>query len=128
MREGKLIYVQCYSISNIVKLPPFKKSEMRPSAPCNLLIYPSGIPYENKFGKNTHYFILPLQGVTYCGESKASKLTMENVPWHSEVVHFSQKLADMLPDYEIAAEHEHSNCILIANTKVISTTSFTTFV
>ena len=25
------------------------------------------------------------QGVTYCGESKASTLTMENVPWHEEV-------------------------------------------
>ena len=28
------------------------------------------------------------QGVTYCGESKASTLTMENVPWHEEVLHF----------------------------------------
>lgn len=25
------------------------------------------------------------QGVTYCGDSKASSLTMENVPWHDEV-------------------------------------------
>ena len=25
------------------------------------------------------------QGVTYCGESKASTLTMQNVPWHEEV-------------------------------------------
>lgn len=25
------------------------------------------------------------QGVTYCGESKASTLTMENMPWHEEV-------------------------------------------
>lgn len=59
-----------------------------------------------------------LQGVTYCGESKASTLTMGNVPWHEEVVRFVQELTDMLDGYEIAAEHEHSNCLLVANTKV----------
>jgi tRNA wybutosine-synthesizing protein 1 len=59
-----------------------------------------------------------LQGVTYCGESKASSLTMKNVPWHEEVVSFVQQLADQLPDYEIASEHEHSNCVLIAHKKV----------
>lgn len=59
-----------------------------------------------------------LQGVTYCGESSASSLTMANVPWHQEVVAFVQQLADMLPQYEIACEHEHSNCLLIAHTKV----------
>ena len=59
-----------------------------------------------------------LQGVTYCGESSASSLTMANVPWHQEVVTFVQQLADMLPQYEIACEHEHSNCLLIAHTKV----------
>lgn len=58
------------------------------------------------------------QGVTYCGESSASSLTMANVPWHQEVVAFVQQLADMLPQYEIACEHEHSNCLLIAHTKV----------
>uniref|UniRef100_A0A3Q2UUY7 tRNA 4-demethylwyosine synthase (AdoMet-dependent) n=1 Tax=Haplochromis burtoni TaxID=8153 RepID=A0A3Q2UUY7_HAPBU len=56
-------------------------------------------------------------GVTYCGESSASSLTMANVPWHQEVVTFVQQLADMLPEYEIACEHEHSNCLLIAHTK-----------
>ena len=58
------------------------------------------------------------QGVTYCGESKASTLTMENVPWHREVVSFVQKLVDRLPDYDIASEHEHSNCVLVAHKKV----------
>lgn len=28
---------------------------------------------------------IPSQGVTYCGESKASNLTLANVPWHEEV-------------------------------------------
>lgn len=31
------------------------------------------------------YFSFLPQGVTYCGESKASTLTMQNVPWHEEV-------------------------------------------
>ncbi|XP_066998210.2 S-adenosyl-L-methionine-dependent tRNA 4-demethylwyosine synthase TYW1 [Anabrus simplex] len=60
---------------------------------------------------------IEVKGVTYCGTSKASNLTMENVPWHSDVVAFVQKLADLLPEYEIASEHEHSNCVLIAHKK-----------
>ncbi|XP_031719332.1 S-adenosyl-L-methionine-dependent tRNA 4-demethylwyosine synthase TYW1 isoform X1 [Anarrhichthys ocellatus] len=60
---------------------------------------------------------IEVKGVTYCGESAASSLTMANVPWHQEVVAFVQQLADMLPQYEIACEHEHSNCLLIAHTK-----------
>lgn len=58
------------------------------------------------------------QGVTYCGESKASNLTMENIPWHEEVVGFVQQLAEQLPNYEIASEHEHSNCLLLAHKRV----------
>ncbi|XP_010219592.1 PREDICTED: S-adenosyl-L-methionine-dependent tRNA 4-demethylwyosine synthase-like, partial [Tinamus guttatus] len=60
---------------------------------------------------------IEVKGVTYCGESSASNLTMANVPWHEEVVHFVQELAGLIPDYEIACEHEHSNCLLIAHKK-----------
>eukprot|EP00040_Diaphanoeca_grandis_P005602 m.33632 g.33632 ORF g.33632 m.33632 type:complete len:806 (+) comp16849_c0_seq3:36-2453(+) len=60
---------------------------------------------------------IEVKGVTFCGESKASTLTMGNVPWHKEVVDFVQSLTDLLPDYEIASEHEHSNCLLIAHKK-----------
>ncbi|XP_054703774.1 S-adenosyl-L-methionine-dependent tRNA 4-demethylwyosine synthase TYW1B isoform X4 [Grus americana] len=60
---------------------------------------------------------IEVKGVTYCGESSASSLTMANVPWHEEVVRFVQELADLIPDYEIACEHEHSNCLLIAHKK-----------
>ena len=35
-----------------------------------------------------------------------------------QVVGFVKKLADMLEDYEISCEHEHSNCVLIAHRKV----------
>ncbi|XP_049582868.1 S-adenosyl-L-methionine-dependent tRNA 4-demethylwyosine synthase TYW1 [Syngnathus scovelli] len=60
---------------------------------------------------------IEVKGVTYCGESSASSLTMANVPWHQEVVTFVQQLVDMLTGYEIACEHEHSNCLLIAHNK-----------
>ena len=39
---------------------------------------------------------------------------MENIPWHHEVVTFGQKLCTYLESYGLAAEHEHSNCILLA--------------
>ncbi|KAH0517298.1 S-adenosyl-L-methionine-dependent tRNA 4-demethylwyosine synthase [Microtus ochrogaster] len=60
---------------------------------------------------------IEVKGVTYCGESAASNLTMANVPWHEEVVRFVQELVALLPDYEIACEHEHSNCLLIGHKK-----------
>ncbi|XP_047694795.1 S-adenosyl-L-methionine-dependent tRNA 4-demethylwyosine synthase TYW1 isoform X2 [Prionailurus viverrinus] len=60
---------------------------------------------------------IEVKGVTYCGESSASSLTMANVPWHEEVVHFVHELVALIPNYEIACEHEHSNCLLIAHTR-----------
>ncbi|XP_013376023.1 PREDICTED: S-adenosyl-L-methionine-dependent tRNA 4-demethylwyosine synthase isoform X2 [Chinchilla lanigera] len=61
---------------------------------------------------------IEVKGVTYCGESSASSLTMANVPWHEEVVRFVCELVDLIPDYEIACEHEHSNCLLIAHKRI----------
>lgn len=43
---------------------------------------------------------------------------MANVPWHEEVVTFVRLLCERLPQYGLACEHEHSNCLLLANTKV----------
>jgi len=60
---------------------------------------------------------IEIKGVTYCGDSKSSKLTMKNVPWHEEVIGFVQMLADLLPNYSLACEHEHSNCLLLAHNK-----------
>ena len=60
---------------------------------------------------------IEIKGVTYCGTSKASKLTMDNVPWHEEVVHFVEQLAERIQDYEISCEHEHSNCVLLTQKK-----------
>jgi len=64
---------------------------------------------------------IEIKGVTYCGTSKASTLTMKNVPFHEEVLHFSEEICSatsfLTENYEIACEHEHSCCILIANKK-----------
>ncbi|KAL6995679.1 S-adenosyl-L-methionine-dependent tRNA 4-demethylwyosine synthase [Sarracenia purpurea var. burkii] len=56
-----------------------------------------------------------IKGVTYCGSSATSKLTMENVPWHSDVKAFSEALAQKSKgQYEVACEHVHSCCVLLA--------------
>lgn len=62
---------------------------------------------------------IEIKGVTYCGTSKANKLTMENVPWHEQVIEFAKELLEFLDNdlYELACEHSHSNCTLIANKK-----------
>ncbi|KAJ1388410.1 tRNA wybutosine-synthesis [Sesbania bispinosa] len=59
-----------------------------------------------------------IKGVTYCGSSATSKLTMENVPWHTDVQAFSEALAQKSQgEYEVACEHVHSCCVLLAKTK-----------
>lgn len=59
-----------------------------------------------------------IKGVTYCGSSATSKLTMENVPWHSDVKAFSEVLAlKSQGEYEVACEHVHSCCVLLAKTE-----------
>ncbi|KAL0137418.1 hypothetical protein V8B55DRAFT_1528165 [Mucor lusitanicus] len=59
---------------------------------------------------------IEVKGVTYCGYSGASDLTMANVPFHVEVIDFCQKLVSKLDgDYEISAEHAHSCSLLIAH-------------
>lgn len=58
---------------------------------------------------------IEVKGVTFCGKSDGSNLTMDNVPFHFEVVRFCEKLCEYLSsDYEIACEHAHSCCVLIA--------------
>uniref|UniRef100_A0A0D9VZL6 tRNA 4-demethylwyosine synthase (AdoMet-dependent) n=1 Tax=Leersia perrieri TaxID=77586 RepID=A0A0D9VZL6_9ORYZ len=58
---------------------------------------------------------IEIKGVTYCGSSATSKLTMENVPWHSDVKAFSEALALKSGGvYEVACEHAHSCCVLLS--------------
>ncbi|CAO2834786.1 unnamed protein product [Amaranthus hypochondriacus] len=60
---------------------------------------------------------IEIKGVTYCGSTATSKLTMENVPWHSDVKAFSEAVAQKSQgEYEVACEHEHSCCVLLAKT------------
>lgn len=66
---------------------------------------------------------IEIKGVTFCGSSNSgddSELTMQNVPWHEEVVQFGktlcEKVAEIMGDdaYGLATEHAHSCCICIA--------------
>lgn len=66
--------------------------------------------------------LIEIKGVTFCGKSEASDLTMKDVPWHHEVRAFSQALCDRIKElsedasdeYGLACEHAHSVCILLA--------------
>lgn len=67
---------------------------------------------------------IEVKGVTFCGYSGASPLTMSNVPYQHEVISFVEKLLEFLnadrsdgDKYEIACEHAHSCSILVANKK-----------
>jgi len=62
---------------------------------------------------------IEIKGVTYCGKNNASNLTMKNVPFHEEVRQFSQALLSYLDgSYDLACEHVHSCCILIADKRL----------
>ena len=64
-----------------------------------------------------------VKGVTYCGTSASSSagLTMQNVPFYDEVAAFVTALDRALArrdlSYGIAAEHAHSCCVLLADTR-----------
>lgn len=66
---------------------------------------------------------IEVKGATFCGSSDANgnPLTMQNIPFYEECTSFVKEFAKELQrrglGYDIAAEHAHSNCILIANTK-----------
>lgn len=70
--------------------------------------------YTNLFDIGKPDFI-EIKGVTYCGSTATSKLTMENVPWHADVKSFSEAIATKSNGvYEVACEHVHSCCVLLA--------------
>lgn len=61
---------------------------------------------------------IEVKAVTYCGKSDGSDLTMKDVPWHDEVREFCAALCERAGGkYGLAAEHAHSNCVLLAKTK-----------
>merc|ERR1711862_442679 len=61
---------------------------------------------------------IEIKSVTFCGESKASSLTIEHVPWHEEVKAFAEAMLaeeGLSEAYELACEHQHSCIVLLAN-------------
>ncbi|AET37945.1 putative tRNA 4-demethylwyosine synthase Ecym_2196 [Eremothecium cymbalariae DBVPG len=66
---------------------------------------------------------IEVKGATFCGSSDANgnPLTMQNIPFYEECIKFVKQLSSELQrrglGYEIAAEHAHSNTILISSTK-----------
>ncbi|KAK6466062.1 Fe-S oxidoreductase [Scheffersomyces coipomensis] len=66
---------------------------------------------------------IEIKGATFCGSSSANgnPLTMQNIPFYEEckefVVNLSNELKSRGLNYDIAAEHAHSCCILMADTK-----------
>ena len=65
---------------------------------------------------------IEIKGVTYCGSSDASSLTMKNVPYHKDVCEFGEAIVNLRrnengeEEYGLACEHAHSCCILLART------------
>ncbi|BBN12758.1 tRNA wybutosine-synthesizing protein 1 [Marchantia polymorpha subsp. ruderalis] len=58
---------------------------------------------------------IEIKGVTYCGSTATSSLTMENVPWHQDVKDFAEAMvAATNGEYELSCEHVHSCCVLLA--------------
>lgn len=69
--------------------------------------------------------LIEIKGVTFCGKSDASDLTMESCPWHHEIVDFGRKLLAELrsipnaPPYDLACAHQHSVSVLLARTDIL---------
>jgi len=58
---------------------------------------------------------IEVKGVTYCGDSTASPLTIKHCPYHAEVRAYCKSMvAELGEAYELASEHAHSNIVLIA--------------
>ncbi|CAL9734280.1 S-adenosyl-L-methionine-dependent tRNA 4-demethylwyosine synthase [Monosporozyma servazzii] len=66
---------------------------------------------------------IEVKGATFSGSSKdnVNSLTMQNIPYNEECKNFVENFVAELQrrglNYEVAAEHAHSNCILIADSK-----------
>lgn len=63
---------------------------------------------------------IEIKSVTFCGESKASDLTISSSPWHEEVKTFSEQILSkegLESDYEMSCEHQHSCIVLISHKK-----------
>eukprot|EP00817_Percolomonadidae_sp_ATCC50343_P005703 CAMPEP_0117425256 /NCGR_PEP_ID=MMETSP0758-20121206/5558_1 /TAXON_ID=63605 /ORGANISM="Percolomonas cosmopolitus, Strain AE-1 (ATCC 50343)" /LENGTH=654 /DNA_ID=CAMNT_0005209619 /DNA_START=95 /DNA_END=2059 /DNA_ORIENTATION=- len=62
---------------------------------------------------------IEIKGVTFCGSSQSSNMTMKNVPFNEEVLEYALSMCKLkgMEDYEVAAVHAHSCFVLIAHKK-----------
>ncbi|KAK6458156.1 Fe-S oxidoreductase [Scheffersomyces xylosifermentans] len=73
--------------------------------------------------ERAHPSQIEIKGATFCGSStgNGNPLTMQNIPFYEECKDFVTSLCNELQsrglNYDIAAEHAHSCCILMAHTK-----------
>lgn len=59
---------------------------------------------------------IEVKAYMFVGASRL-RLKKENMPWHEEVVEFSKRLLEFLPDYEIVSEHIPSRVVMLAKKK-----------
>jgi len=59
---------------------------------------------------------LEVKGYMFVGASR-ERLDKKNMPWHEEVVDFSKRLLEFLPEYDVVAEHIPSRVIMLAKKK-----------
>jgi len=66
--------------------------------------------------------LVEIKGVTFCGKSDASDLTMESCPWFHEILELSKNLCRLLNEqlsdsgveYGVACAHKHSVSVVLA--------------
>jgi tRNA wybutosine-synthesizing protein 1 len=67
--------------------------------------------------------LIEIKAVTFCGTSKASNISMQNIPWHDEVRAYALAILAANPkvaeNYGFACEHRHSCCVLLAHKKFL---------
>jgi len=67
------------------------------------------------------------KGYMFVGSSR-QRLSMENMPFHEDIVEFSKRLVEYLPYYEIVSEHIVSRAVLIANKKFKKSNKWYTYI
>ncbi|XP_070712363.1 S-adenosyl-L-methionine-dependent tRNA 4-demethylwyosine synthase TYW1-like, partial [Pempheris klunzingeri] len=75
-----------------------------------------------------HPSFVEIKGVTYSGYTNKQEMTMKNVPYHKDVVDFGLELANLLENYELCVEHEHSNSVLLSHKKFYINGSWHTWI
>eukprot|EP00397_Hematodinium_sp_SG-2012_P035494 GEMP01038189.1.p1 GENE.GEMP01038189.1~~GEMP01038189.1.p1 ORF type:complete len:576 (+),score=133.18 GEMP01038189.1:218-1945(+) len=60
-----------------------------------------------------------IKAVTYCGDNGKDSITMKDIPWHEEVKSYAKAIlgCEGMDDFDLACDHKHSCCILIAHKK-----------